>query len=174
MASRAYTTRPTSGSCLLLVNLDPKESALASASGQVEQRCWAPGHRAEMLGSSSTTRCHPSASSWPRSNPPSYRHPASGLASSNRRRPWRIHSHGARARWRGEPTPRSGRHTRPVACGMAFAPPESCRANGPSFTCCAMIPEAETGRRGSNCWILHDDPPILELESPPRCQPGHR
>lgn len=89
--------------------------------------------RAEMLGSSSTTRCHPSASSWPRSNPPSYRHPASGLASSNRRRPWRIHSHGARARWRGEPTPRSGRHTRPVACGMAFAPPESCRANGPSI-----------------------------------------
>lgn len=89
--------------------------------------------RAEMLGSSSTTRCHPSASSWPRSNPPSYRHPASGLASSNRRRPWRIHSHGARARWRGEPTPRSGCHTRPVACGMAFAPPESCRANGPSI-----------------------------------------
>lgn len=44
MASRAYTTRSTRGSCLLLVSLDPKESALASASGQVEQRCWAPGH----------------------------------------------------------------------------------------------------------------------------------
>lgn len=111
----------------------PKESALASATGQGDQRCWA--FRAEILGSISTTRCHPSASCWPRSNPPSYRHPASGFGSSNRRGPSRIDVMPVRDGEGNHCTQHSDLGVTPgpwLAEWRFFSWP-----NGPSVTCCA-------------------------------------
>lgn len=136
----------------------PKESALASATGQGDQRCWA--FRAEILGSISTTRCHPSASCWPRSNPPSYRHPASGFGSSNRRGPSRIDVMPVRD---GE-----GNHcTQHPDLGVTPGPWLAewrffCRANGPSVTCCATTQTGDgemgfgfldSARRSSNSGV---------------------